>query len=688
MRPWFALALLLCACPTEKTSPEKSADPAPPADPIAATVTAAMDTNADPCNDFYRYACGGWVDNSVIPGDQSRWSRSFSVIRESNQTLLEEILKQSAAEPGEDPGQQLLGAYFGSCMDTDAIDAAGFAPLQADLKAAAAVKSLDDLMTVAGTQQSHSGAAVLFDGGVFADFEDPGLNIMHLGQGGLGLPDRDYYLKTDAESLALLTDYEANVVRFLVLAGTETDTALAEATAIVAFEAKVAAIQLPRAELRDPQKTYHRLERAGLQELTPSLNWDLYWAAAGNAELTAINVSVPTYFSALETLIAETVASEGGIDTLRSYLRWHIVKASAPRLNAPFRDAHFEFFKTRLAGQKEQKPRWKQCVDATQSSLGELLGQAYVDRRFSGESKPTAVAMIEDIVDAFATALPELEWMDEETRARAVEKARALDHKIGYPDEWKDYSELNLAGGWFGNARAADSFETARQLAKVGNPVDKGEWFMPPSAVNAYYNPLFGEIVFPAGILQPPFFSADFPPAMNYGSIGMVMGHELSHGFDDSGRKFDAEGRMREWWAPEVAARYEERAACVEEQYNGYELREGMAVNGKLTLGENIADIAGIKQAHQAWRSSGLQDPAAASIVSGVTNDQLFFLAFAQGWCSLATPEIEQMLLTVDSHSPALFRVNGPLVNYPGFAEAYSCAAGTRFAPEQRCEIW
>lgn len=688
MRPWFALALLLCACPTEKTPPQESASPAPVEDPIAATVAAAMDPAADPCDDFYRYACGGWVDHAEIPGDQSRWSRSFSVIRESNQTLLEEILKQSAAEPGDDPAQQLLGAYFGSCMDTDAIDAAGIEPLQGDLKAAASVDSLDDFMTVAGQQQSHSGAAVLFDGGVFADFEDPGLNILHLGQGGLGLPDRDYYLKGDADSVQLRVDYEANIARFLVLAGTETDAALAEAKAVLAFEAQLAAIQLPREDLRDPQKTYHRLERAGLQELTPSLNWDLYWEAAGQADLSAINVRVPTYFAALETLIAETVATEGGIDTLRSYLRWHVVKAAAPRLNAPFRKAHFEFFKARLVGQTEEKPRWKQCVDSSQSSLGELLGQAYVDRRFSGDSKPVAVAMIEDIVDAFAEALPELEWMDEETRTRAVEKARALNHKIGYPDQWKDYSELTLDGGWFDNARASARFETARSLAKVGQAVDKSEWFMPPSAVNAYYNPLFGEIVFPAGILQPPFFSAEFPPSMNYGSIGMVMGHELSHGFDDSGRKFDAQGRMREWWAPEVATRYEERAACVEEQYNGYELREGARVNGKLTLGENIADVAGIKQAHQAWRKSGLEDPAAASAVPGVTNDQLFFLAFAQGWCSLATPEIEQMLLTVDTHSPAVFRVNGPVRNYPGFAEAFSCEPGATLAPVERCEIW
>jgi putative endopeptidase len=675
MRSSLILALALAGCPGKSTP--TAAPEAKPSDPAAATVLSAMDSAADPCDDFYRYACGGWLDATEIPGDQVRWGRSFSTIRESNQAELRAILDGSTEGDG---GQ--LGAWYGSCMDTEAMDARGAEPLAEDLAAVAAIEDVAGAFEFAGTLH-RSGGAVFFDGGVYPDFKDPDLNILHMGQGGLGLPDRDYYLSEDKAKIALRSDYEANVARLLMLAGHGTDPSLAAATRVLAFETELATISQPRAELRDPEKTYNRVDREGLEKLSPSLDWASMFSAFGAPDLTALSVQSPAYFEALDALILRT-----DVETLRAYLGWHVVLHGAPRLSEKFRQAHFEFFRARLAGQRERKERWKECADSVNGVLGELIGQEYVARRFSGDSKPKALAMVDGIVGAFEAALPELEWMDAGTREGAIKKAKALTPKIGYPDQWRDYSSLTLGEQWFENALAGDHFEADRALAKVGNAVDRSEWFMPPAVVNAYYNPLFGEIVFPAGILQPPFFSKDFPASMNYGAIGAVIGHELSHGFDDSGRKFDDQGRMREWWAPEVATAYEERAACVQEQYDGYELRDGLSVNGKLTLGENIADVAGIKQAHAAFLATGGEPADGASIVQGLDNEQLFFVAYAQAWCSEATPQIEEMLLTTDTHSPAVFRVRGPLSNFASFADAFSCEAGSAMVREPACTVW
>lgn len=677
MRATPFLVLLLAGCPGKTPAP---ADPvqAPASDPTAQTVLAAMDREADPCDDFYRYACGGWLDATEIPGDQVRWGRSFSTIRESNQAELRSILEDAAAS--DEPNH--LGTWYRSCMDTDALEAAGAEPIAADLAAIAELTDLNSAWKMAARLHAE-GAPVFFDSGVWPDFEDPNLNILHMAQGGLGLPDRDYYLSEAEDKLALKGDYEANIARMLILAGLEQDAALAAAARIVSFETALATISLPRAELRDPEANYHRIERDGLQELTPNLDWAAFFATAGRADLTTLSAGRPDYFAQLGALLDAT-----DLETLRDYLGWHVVLTAAPQLHEAFQQAHFDFFRAALAGQKERKPRWKECADSANGVLGEAIGQAYVDRRFSGESKPRALAMVDGIVDAFEAALPQLEWMDEDTRGLALEKAEALTPKIGYPDTWRDYSALTLGDSWFDNARAGQRFETARALAKVGNAVDRSEWFMPPAAVNAYYNPLFGEIVFPAGILQPPFFSADFPAAMNYGAIGAVIGHELSHGFDDSGRKFDASGRMREWWPEGVAAAYEERASCVKDQYDAYELRPGLSVNGALTLGENIADVAGVKQAHAAFLATGGEPKDGASIVAGLDNEQLFFVAYAQAWCSEATPQIEEMLLTVDTHSPPAFRVAGPLSNFGSFAEAFSCEAGSAMVRPDACTVW
>jgi len=672
------LALPLAAC-AAKTAPTPV--PAEPESAASATVRAALNPAADPCTDFYAYACGGWLENTEIPGDQVRWGRSFSVIREENTDVLRGIL-DAAAGAGGDGDAARLGAYYGSCTDAEASETRGVEPIQTELKKASAVGDLDQLMTfVAGLHLR--GVAPLFDWAVWADFKDPSVQISHWGQGGLGLPDRDYYFPETDDSRSILNDYEANLAKLLIHAGTEVDEAMRQADLIVGFETELARISKRRQDLRDPSKTYHRIEREGLQGLTPNLDWDAFFTAFGTPDLTMINVQVPEYFEALDGLLLGTDPA-----TLQAYLRWHIVLDAAPHLSETFRQTHFDFFRARLAGQKDRRPLWKDCVDRANSALGDALSAEYVAQRFAGESKPMATAMIEGIEQAFEASLPSISWMDPATQERAVGKARAVTNKIGYPDSWRDYSAMELGEHWFENRAAGTRFEIQRQLGTVGEPVDPTEWHMPASAVNAYFNPTSNEIVFPAGILQPPFFSAEFPAAMNYGAIGMVMGHELTHGFDDSGRQFDATGAMVEWWEPEAVTRYEEAASCVQDLYSGYTMGEGLSVNGELTLGENIADLGGIKQSFEAWRAANPGLEATPSGYADLSGSQLYFVAYAQAWCSKATPEIERMLLTVDSHSPPVHRVNGPLSQYPEFATAFSCEAGAPMAPAERCTVW
>jgi predicted metalloendopeptidase len=453
----------------------------------------------------------------------------------------------------------------------------------------------------------------------------------------------------------------------------------------MAFETELAKNSKPRAELRDPDKMYNRLDLGGVKTLTPKIDWDAYFKGLGHTDVIQINVATPDFFKGLEKVLGATDDA-----TLQAYMRWKVLHDAAPALPKAFDEENFAFYGKTLQGQKEQQARWKRCVAQTDGALGEILGQEFIKKQFAGDSKKIARELIESIQNAFATNLPNLEWMDDTTRQRALGKKATLVNKIGYPDKWRDYSKLKLKkGDYFGNLVASAHFEFERQAAKVGKPVDKMEWGMTPPTVNAYYNPLNNEMAFPAGILQPPFFSKDFPTAMNFGGIGMVMGHELTHGFDDEGRKFDSTGKLTEWWEPSVSAQFEERAACIEKQYSAYEVQPGVHLNGKLTLGENIADNGGIKQAYTAYKTWEAANPGAEKpAVDGLTNDQLLFVAFAQTWCSLATPQIEQMLVTVDPHSPPKFRVIGPLVNADVFAKTFSCAEGTPMHPASSCEVW
>lgn len=686
MRATAIIILLGAACIALGCAGESETEPAGyrlASDQIAADVLAAMDASADPCQDFYRYACGGWLDVTELPADQPRWTRSFSVIRERNREIVQQILEEAAADPGNDPDRKRIGYFYGACMDEQAVEQAGAKPLEPLLEMVATVEDAASLLRIAGALHRRSIGA-LFGAAVLPDFQNPDVNIAFFVQGGLGMPDRDYYVSDDPKKKELLEEYERHVARMFGLLGEDEATAASHAGQVLALETTLAQASRDRTEMRNIEKLYNKIDIAGLQDLTPGLPWDAYLEATGHPEVRDISVAVPEFFEALERLVADTPP-----DVLQAYLRWHAVNGTAQLLSSPFVDANFEFFGRKVAGQQEIRPRWKRCVDATQGALGEAVGKLYVERMFAGSSKEIALEMIHDLESAFAASLPGLVWMDETTRGRAMEKLDALGNKIGYPDEWRDYSSIELKpDGYFENTMVAIAFEFDREANKIGKAVDRKEWNMTPQTVNAYSNPLLNEIVFPAGILQPPFFHRDFPAAMNYGGIGGAIGHELTHGYDDQGRKFDPQGRLREWWEPEVAQKFERQAACVEKYYSGLEVEPGLNVNGKLTLGENIADIGGLKQSHAAYKLWEQRHGAPEPIVEGLTNEQLIFVAWGQNWCTVMSPELARLQVTTDPHTPAQFRVSGPVAHIPAFAEAFQCEVGAPMRPEEQCLVW
>jgi predicted metalloendopeptidase len=662
------------------------AAPAPAADPkyaeTAKTVLAAMDRTADPCQDFYRYACGGWLDSTQLPSDQNRWSRSFSEITERNRDRSRGILEELQKNPGDADGRRLAD-FYGACMDEAAVEKAGLDPLKPFLRAIDGLEEKGSLMPLVADLHRASMPA-FFGLAVVGDFKNPDVNLGYLGQGGLGFPDRDYYLKDDETSKKLRVDYEAHVARMFVLAGSTPEAAAKSAASILAFETEIAKVQRPRVELRDPNKTYNKIDRKGLKEITPELDWDAYFKATGYPGVQDLNVQSPDYVKGLRDVLAAA-----DLAVVKDYLRWGVLRSNAPLLSKAFVDENFAFYGKRLGGQQENQARWKRCVAATDGALGDLLGKKFVDRYFAGDSKKIAREMIDRIETAFAASLPGLAWMDETTRTRALDKKAALGKKIGYTEKWEEYPGVKTRGDdFFGNTMAVRNYVFDREAKKIGKPVDRTRFGMTPPTVNAYYTPLLNEIVFPAGILQPPFFSKDFPMAMNFGGIGMVMGHELSHGFDDSGRKFDPKGRLAEWWAPEVATKFEERASCVADLYSSYEPQPGLHMNGRLGLGENIADLGGIKQAYAAYKSWEKDNPGQAPAVPGLTNDQLLFVAFAQGWCTIATPEQERNQIITGPHSLPKYRVIGPVSNSRDFSAAFQCAEGTPMNPVKKCEVW
>jgi len=676
----FACASVGCYCESESCSDEPGGLTR---EEIAADVLAAMDLSADPCQDFYRYACGGWLDSSERPADQASWTRSFNVVREKNREVVRQILEEAGADPGDDPDRQRIGHYFAACMDEEAVEAAGHTPLEPTLEQITTVEDAGSLLAVTAALH-RKGVGALFEIAVIPDFANPDLDIAFFLQGGLGMPDRDYYVSDDEKKQELMREYEQHVARMFGLLGEDEASAKTHAAEVVAFETELAKVSRDRVAMRQLDKLYNKIDIQGLKELTPQLPWDTFLEATGYPDIKDINVATPEFFEALEDLVAETSA-----DVLQTYLRWHAVDSTANLLSKEFVDANFDFFGKKIAGQEEIKPRWKRCVAATEGALGEAVGKLYVERMFAGSSKEVALEMIGDIKATFEAGLPGLAWMDDTTRGRAIEKLNAMGFKIGYPDKWRDYSSMTITpGDHFANSMAAISFEYDRQARKVGNPVDRDEWHMTPQTVNAYNNPLLNEMAYPAGILQPPFFHRDFPAAMNYGAIGGGIGHELTHGFDDQGRKFDPKGRMQEWWEPEVAEKFMAQAECVDEFFSGYEVEPGAPVNGKLTLGENIADIGGLKQSHAAYKLWESRHGTPEPLLEELTDEQLLFVAWGQIWCTLMSPEAARLQVTTDPHTPAQFRVAGPVSHIPAFAEAFGCEVGDPMRPEEQCLVW
>jgi len=665
-------------------APAPAQGPTLTAEQIAADVLAAMDRSADPCRDFYRYACGTWIAETALPADKPQWVRSFSVVRERNRELLREIIEEAAGSSTDDPSNRLVGDYFGACMDEAGVEQAGIAPLRPILEAIEGVDGAGSLFRVTGALY-RQGIEPLFGLGVFADFKDPGTNVAHLVQGGIGLPDRDYYVSDDPTKQQLLAEYQEHIGRMLALLGEEPSAASAHAADVVAFETELAKASRDRTAMRELDRQYNRVDRAGLARLAPGLPWGSFFEAAGHPEVDDLNVRTPEFFEALERLVAST---DPGV--LRSYLRWSVVDQVADQLPAAFVAADFELYGRKLSGQQEIEPRWKRCVSDTSDSLAEPIGKLYVERAFAGDSKAKALEMIRDIEAAFDANLDSVAWMDDATRWRSHRKLVAVRNKIGYPDAWRDYSSLRLTrSGYFANAAAVAAFDLDFATGKVGRPVDRSEWAgMPPQTVNAGYNPIGNEMLFPAGILQPPFFHRDFPAAMSYGAIGLGIGHELTHGYDDQGRKFDPSGALNEWWEPDVAERYTRQAQCVADYYGALEVEPGVRVNGELTLGENIADIGGLKLAHQAYQAWRDRHGAPTPLIEGMTDDQLLFVAAAQLWCTVASPEYLRQIVTTDPHTPGRFRATGPMANVPAFAEAFRCEPGTPMNPVARCEVW
>ena len=669
------------------TTPAAAASAAPPGKPLVNVTLAsvgldplALDRSQDPCTDFYQYACGNWLKTVQIPADEPGWSRSFNEIQKRNELELKRILEEATKPGSADPVTQKLGAFYGACMDEAGADKAGVQPIRALLNRAASVKDAKSLSAVV-TELHAVNITPLFDTSPTQDADDATRWMANLDQNGLGLPDRDYYLRDDEASKKLLTTYREHVARMLVLTGMPEKRAAAAAADVVALETELAKISKTKVERRDPKAMFNRLDRAGVAKALPAFDWDGYWKGVGFPAIQSIAVTAPKYLEGLQALITKTKPA-----VWQSYLQWQIVHDTSSLLSKPFVDERFRMQQA-LTGQPELPPRWRRCVHATDGALGDLLAQPYVKDHFPGDSKQSAQTMVAAISAAMGADLDGLDWMDAETRTRAHQKLASLAYLVGYPEKWKAYDFPVDAKSYAQNALRSRNYELKRALTKVGKPVDRTEWQMTAPTVNAYYDPQRNQMVFPAGIMQPPFYGINQALPVNAGAIGMVVGHELTHGFDDEGSQFDAKGNLASWWTTSASDKFKAKISCVEKQYSAYEALPGLHVNGALTLGENIADNGGLKLAFEAYRA--LRSSAKEAVVAdGMSEDQQFFLGFAQGWCSVYRPDFERMIVQTNPHSPPRFRVRGPLTNMPEFGEAFSCKVGSPMRPQNTCSVW
>lgn len=645
--------------------------------------TKFLDRSVDPCVDFYKFACGKWNALNPIPADQPRWN-VYAKLTQENQRFLWGILEEYATpSPGRTANQQKIGDFFAACMDEAAVDKAGAAPLKPMLDAIAALKSTADLPPLLGRIHLESaGTAPLFGFGSNQDFADSSRVIAFAFAGGLGLPDRDYYVKTDAKSVETRRHYVEHVAAMLRLLGDSPDAAKLGAQIVMDIETALAKASLTRVEKRDPYKLFHKVTRDEFVKSTPQFAWPAYWRAIGLAAPSEVNVTEPAFFQEVNHQLNTRVIGDWKI-----YLRWHLVHAEAPYLSSAFAQANFEFYSKYLRGVTEMQPRWKRCVRYVDDNLGEALGQVFVEKTFTSDTKARALAMLKQVEAAMETDLDQITWMGAGTRKQALVKLDGLVNKIGYPDHWRDYSSLRVVRGDFlGNMDRAAEFESRRQLNKIGKPVDRSEWQMTPPTVNAYYDPQMNDINFPAGVLQPPLYDPRMDDAPNYGNTGATIGHELTHGFDDEGRQFDAKGNLKDWWTAQDSEEFNRRAACVVDQYSHYTVVDDIKINSKLTLGEDVADLGGTLLAYMAWKNATRGQELKP--IDGFTPDQRFFIGMAQWACGDQRPESKRLDAITDPHSPDEYRINGVVSDLPEFAKAFSCKAGQPTVRANACRVW
>lgn len=652
---------------------------APPTAPSSALIKPNFDAAVKPCTDFYSHANGGWLATNPVPSDQTSWG-SFNILADRINLDLRSILEAAAANKAASANEKMVGDYYSSAMDETKIEELGAKPIAADLARIDALKNTRDITRYIREEQARGG--VVFNFGDSGDFKNPEIVIGYAAQGGLGLPDRDYYLRDDAESQKLLSQYQAHIAMMLVLSGRSALDANKAASNVVAFETRLAKASLTRVEQRNPDNQYRLVSIAEANKETPNFNWSALFEAL-NLKVTQFSLTSPAFFAEFNKMLVDTDAN-----IWRDYFRWGTLRSSAAFLSKSFVDENFNFYSRTLRGAKEQRPRWKLMVDNTSGFLDEPLGQIYVAKHFPPEAKAQAMELITDLKSALKTRLENLEWMSAETKKQALEKFATFTPKIGFPDHWRDFSSVVIKrDDFYGNAERLSEFSRRFNLDKIGKPTDHSEWGMSPQTVNAYYNPQLNEIVFPAAILQPPFFDPKADKALNYGGIGGVIGHELLHGFDDQGSKFDAKGAQRDWWTPADREKFEARTAKLEAQASRTKL-VGLPINGKLTMGENIADLGGTTVAYDALQLALKRSPD--PLIDGYTPEQRFFLSWAQIWRRNVVPESLKLMINTDPHSPSVFRTNGPLTNTPNFAKAFNCKAGDPMVADDasRVVIW
>jgi putative endopeptidase len=645
-----------------------------------------LDTTADPCVNFAQYSCGNFAKLYPIPEDRSSYGTGAIVFERTEQALHSILEKVQADNPSRTPNEQKIGDFYATCMNSDAIQAAGLKPLQPEFDRIAALKNKNELTDLLAYYQLINIAA-FFNYYEEQDFKDARKQIAAVDQGGLGLPERDYYLRSGDAAEKTRLQYVQHITNMLKLLGEPDAKAASDAQKIMQFETDLAKVSMDIASRREPKNIYHLMPVSQLKALTPEITWSDFFVRTGTPPVTELNVANPEFFKGLHTLLQST-----DLETIKTYLRWQLINGvPSYALPTALDDEAFNFFGRQLRGQPQQRARWKRCAVATDEALGEALGAVYVKAYFSPESKAETVQMVKDIEDAMDKNIDTLTWMSPETKVRAKEKLHLVADKIGYPDHWRDYSSLQITrGNAVGNGLRAVEFENHRQLAKIGKPVDRGEWGMSPPTVDAYYNASMNDINFPAGILQSPFFSPEATDAENYGHVGGVVGHELTHGFDDQGRKFDGNGSLFDWWTEEDAKKFEAMTDCEVKEYGSFTAIDDVKINGKLTLGENTADNGGLRLALIAFQADAKRKDIdlTAKDASGFTPLQQFFLAHGQNWCGTNRPEQVRLQVQTDEHSPREFRIDGVVQNMPEFGQAFGCKTGQPMMPANACRVW